>query len=251
MGGENETTATSAAITSTNPASLTESNLNGATVTVRLTNGTYNASLLAANFSLNGAPTGTTISSVSRDSLTQASLTLAFDGTDFETDATMSVTVLAAALATGTGPVTTGTVTAVVEATAIYYSVGTDTSALYSGNGSASSGVLTLSSSASNNIGVGDEVREGLNRYYITQRNSSTSFNIQNSAANGGTPGATNITFADTSITIYRAFNSLDDAVDALDGGVSASDSNHLNTTDLVTADYQLNIACYGDTSVD
>jgi hypothetical protein len=52
----------------------------------------------------------------------------------------------------------------------IYYSVGTSTSALYSGNASASSGVLTLSSPANDNIGVGDEVRVGSNRYYITGR---------------------------------------------------------------------------------
>ena len=108
-----------AAITGTSPASLTESNLNGATVTVE-TNGSYNASLLTTDFSLNGAPVGTTINSVVRDSATQATLTLAFDGTDFDSDATMSVTVLASALAVGPGPVTTGdvTVTAVLEVSA-------------------------------------------------------------------------------------------------------------------------------------
>ncbi|MDA2939231.1 hypothetical protein MYX75_13345, partial [Acidobacteria bacterium AH-259-A15] len=75
--------AVTAAIGSTNPASLVESNLNGATVTVDLTDGTYNASLATGDFSLNGAPTGTTISGVVRDSATQATLTLAFNGTDF------------------------------------------------------------------------------------------------------------------------------------------------------------------------
>ena len=106
----------SAAISSTNPASLTESNLNTATVTVTLTGGTYNGSLVTGDFSLNGAPTGTTISGVVRDSATQATLTLAFDLTDFDSDANMSVTVATTALVTG-GPVTTGTVTvtAVVE----------------------------------------------------------------------------------------------------------------------------------------
>jgi hypothetical protein len=64
-------------------------------------------------------------------------------------------------------------------ATAIYYSVGTDTSALYSGNASASSGTLTLAGSAAAKIGVGDEIREGSNRYYITGRNSSTVFTLQ------------------------------------------------------------------------
>ena len=100
-----------AAITATNPASLTETNLNGADVTVTITNATYDASLFTTDFTLNGAPAGTTINSVLRDGETQATLTLAFDGTDFDTDASMSVTVLQAALATGTGPATTGTVT--------------------------------------------------------------------------------------------------------------------------------------------
>ena len=107
----------SAAISSTNPASLTEGNLNAATVKVALTDGTYNGSLVTGDFSLNGAPTGTTISGVVRDSGTQATLTLAFNGTDFDSDASMSVTVATTALVSG-GPVTTGTVTvtAVVEA---------------------------------------------------------------------------------------------------------------------------------------
>ena len=111
----------SAAITGTSPASLTETNLNGATVTVELTDGTYDASLFTTDFTLNGAPAGTTINSVARDTGTQATLTLAFDGTDFDTNASLSVTVLQAALATGTGPVTTGTVTvtAALESAAI------------------------------------------------------------------------------------------------------------------------------------
>jgi hypothetical protein len=77
----------------------------------------------------------------------------------------------------------------------IYYSVGTETAALYSGNALASSGTLTLENAAVDNIGVGDEIRYGSNRYYITGRNSSTEFTLQNSAANGGIPGDTGITF--------------------------------------------------------
>jgi hypothetical protein len=60
----------------------------------------------------------------------------------------------------------------------IYYSVGTDTSALYSGNASASSGTLTLAAAAIDRIGVGDEVRVGSSRYYISGRNSATEFTI-------------------------------------------------------------------------
>ena len=124
---------------------------------------------------------------------------------------------------------------------AIYYSVGTDSNPLYSDNASASSGVLTLASAAADKIGVGDEVRVGDNRYYITRRNSSTSFNIQNSGANGGIPGDTNITFSSTSISIYRAFASLSAAYSG------SSNSSHLKTSDLVSGKYQLNWPCYAD----
>ena len=62
------------------------------------------------DFTLNGAPAGTTIDSVVRNSATQATLTLAFDGTDFTSNTSLSVTVAHTALATGTGPATTGTV---------------------------------------------------------------------------------------------------------------------------------------------
>jgi hypothetical protein len=134
-------------------------------------------------------------------------------------------------------------------ATAIYYSVGTDTSALYSGNASASSGTLTLAGSAAAKIGVGDEIREGSNRYYITGRNSSTVFIIQDSAANGGTPGDTAITFGTTSITIYRAFNSISAAI------TGSADGSHLNLGvppyDLTAGDYQLNWPCYKDAVMD
>jgi hypothetical protein len=91
---------------------------------------------------------------------------------------------------------------------AIYYSVGKDASALYSGNASASNGLLTLGADAAKNIGVGDEVRIGTShRYYITGRNSSTEFTIQDSGypSGAGTPGDTNITFSSTYITIWRS----------------------------------------------
>jgi hypothetical protein len=143
-----------------------------------------------------------------------------------------------AGAASATQQFTTGTL---VGANAFYYSVGIDNGALYNNTASASSGTLTLDSAADNKIGVGDEVRVGSNRYYITGRNSSTEFTIQNSAANSGTPGDTNITFTTTGVTIYRAFNSLSAAV------ANSNDNTHLNTVDLVANNYQLNWACYGD----
>ncbi|HYC53266.1 MAG TPA: invasin domain 3-containing protein [Gemmatimonadaceae bacterium] len=99
----------SAAITATNPGSLTETNLDGATVTVTLTNATYDAVIGAADFSLATAPAGTSILSVNRVSNTVAVLTLDYDLTDFDAATTISVNVLAGALASGV-PVATGTV---------------------------------------------------------------------------------------------------------------------------------------------
>jgi hypothetical protein len=137
-------------------------------------------------------------------------------------------------------------------ATRIYYSVGTNTAALYNANASASNGVLSLATAASDNISVGDEIRQSTNRYYITGRNSDQSFNIQDSGATG-TPGDPNITFGSQSITIYRAFNALDNAVDVTNAG--ADEAAYLGTADLTTTTgngpYQLNLACYGDGSAD
>ncbi|HKZ55395.1 MAG TPA: DUF2341 domain-containing protein, partial [Anaerolineales bacterium] len=139
-------------------------------------------------------------------------------------------------------PTATSTPTATpIPIKVVYYSVGVSTSPLYSGNASASSGTLTLESPAANTIGVGDEIRLGSNRYYITGRTSSTIFSIQNSAANGGTPGATDITFSSTTISIYRAFNTLTAAE------ANSPDANHLNTSDLVAGNFQLNWPTYND----
>ena len=125
--------------------------------------------------------------------------------------------------------------------TSIYYSVGTDNTTLHSDTASAATGTLTLTNPAPNDVGVGDEVQEGANRYYITGRTSSTVFTIQDSAANGGTPGDSNISFGLTTISIFRAFNSLTAAV------AGSSNANHLNTPDLVTGNFQLNWTCYND----
>ena len=117
----------------------------------------------------------------------------------------------------------------------IFFSAGSDGSALYNANASAAAGVLTLATPAVGKIGLGDEIREGANRYYIRQRNSSTEFLIQ-------TPtGGTAITFSLTGITIYRAFAS----VNAAENG--ASGASYLNTVDLVTNTINLTIIQMND----
>ncbi len=89
-----------ASIASTAPTALAETNLDGATVVVELSGTTFGASLAASNFTLTTTPAiaGLSVASVSRSSDTRATLTLRFDDTNFDLQATLAVRVLAAAL---------------------------------------------------------------------------------------------------------------------------------------------------------
>ncbi len=106
---------TPASITATNPDPLVENTLNGATLEVTLAVGTYAASLTPSDFTLTTIISRPTVSVV-RDSDTQATLTLVYDGTDFDMDETIQVFVLPPAHSgTGTLDAGTVTVTAIVE----------------------------------------------------------------------------------------------------------------------------------------
>jgi len=82
------------------PIALSEGTLDGAMLTLTLTSVTYESRITAGSFRLSSVP-GLTVSSVARTSDTVATLTLGFDGTDFDRNTSLSVTVLAAALSTG------------------------------------------------------------------------------------------------------------------------------------------------------
>ena len=85
---------------------LTETNLNGATVTVTLQGAEYVASaqLGVDDFELTTDVPGTlTVSDVARTSPTVATLTLAYDNVDISTEGTLSVTVLDSANLSGSG----------------------------------------------------------------------------------------------------------------------------------------------------
>ncbi len=103
-----------AAITASNPDTLTEANLNGATLTVTLADTAYANSLDAAQFMLVTTVSGVTVASVSGMDTTNAVLTLDYDGSNFDTDAMLGVTVTDAAH-TGTGDLTTASVTVEVD----------------------------------------------------------------------------------------------------------------------------------------
>ena len=106
-----------ARIASTHPAALTEGTLNGATVTVRLTDTGFARGVTASDFELVTAIPNVSIASLSggASGTSTATLTLAFTG-DFATDRTLAVRVKAAAHVRG-GDLTTGAVT-VLEGTA-------------------------------------------------------------------------------------------------------------------------------------
>ena len=101
-----------AAISSTNPAPLTEADLDGAKLIVALTNSSFASGVSASDFALVTAIPGLSIAGepVVASDRREATLTLAFDG-DLAADATVAVKVLAAAHG-GDGDLTTGTVTA-------------------------------------------------------------------------------------------------------------------------------------------
>ena len=97
--------------------SLTEDNLDGAVVTLTLTGDEFAATVAASQVSVAGID-GVGVASVTRDSGTQLSVTLAFDGTDFDVDGELAFTVAAAAITGSTTDLSTAglAVTAVVEA---------------------------------------------------------------------------------------------------------------------------------------
>jgi len=126
----------------------------------------------------------------------------------------------------------------------VYYSVGQDnTTNLMTGTPTVtiSAGVATFSSAQTGNIGVGDRVTYNTSDVaYISGKTSSTVWTLV--TALGATPG--DIT-GSTVVSIKREFNSLSSAY------TGSYDANHLNTRDLVTGTYVLNLPCYYDSGAD
>ena len=75
----------------------TEENLDGSKLVVTITDAVWSTSLAVADFSLATAPAGVSIMRVERNTDTTATLTLAFDGTDFDNDMAIGVAVSATA----------------------------------------------------------------------------------------------------------------------------------------------------------
>ena len=115
-----EVTANAESVTASTITPLTEATLNGSTVTLTLNDGTYESQYTVGNsVTVSGIP-GVTVNrfNVQRLSGTQVEVGLIFDGTDFDTDATLTFTVGASAIVGYNGTALTAQlpVRAVVEA---------------------------------------------------------------------------------------------------------------------------------------
>ena len=106
-----------AIVSATDPSPLTEDGLDGAKVTVEFLGNPYAAwwrDLLVSQFTASGVP-GVSVSAVERLSDRQARLTLAYDDTDFDTDATLLIRIDGLAFNSGSDISAVTGVRAVVE----------------------------------------------------------------------------------------------------------------------------------------
>ena len=114
-------TANAESVVASTEAPLTEATLNGSVVTLTLNDGIYESQYTVGNNVTVSGITGVTINSynVERLSETQVNVELIFDGTDFDTDATLTFTVSADAVTgyNGTALIAQLPVSAVVEET--------------------------------------------------------------------------------------------------------------------------------------
>ncbi len=126
----------------------------------------------------------------------------------------------------------------------VYYSAGQNTNDHKTGNPTVTISGKTATFSVdqtATNMGVGDVVTYGgTNKCYISGKTSQSVWTCV--SATGDAPVAATDATVDS---ITHAFASLSAAL------TGASDANHLNTTDLVTNSYILNIPCYYDTGRD
>ena len=125
----------------------------------------------------------------------------------------------------------------------VYYSVGTSVADLKAGAPTITitSGAATLSIAQPANVGVGDEITyNGATRAYVSGRISPTQYTVT-TATGAVPPDVTGVVVNQ----IKRAFGSLTAAE------ANSSNGTHLTTADLVSAQVQLNWACYNDAPMD
>ena len=127
----------------------------------------------------------------------------------------------------------------------VYYSVGQSASNLMTGTPTMNmtSGAAVLSVAQTGNIGVGDRVTYNTSSVaYIASKTDSTGLDWQLVTALGAKP--TDVSGA-TVNSITHEYTSLSAAI------AGASNSSHINNTDLTAANVVLNIPCYYDSGPD
>lgn len=131
------------------------------------------------------------------------------------------------------------------EASSVFYSAGQNTSDHKTGaptiNIAGEIATFSIAQTAVN-MGVGDVVDYGVDhrKCYISGKISQTAWSCV--SATGGVPASVS---GVTVNSISHAFSSLSDAI------FGSTDSDHLNTKDLVAGNYVLNIPCYYDSGPD
>ena len=138
--------------------------------------------------------------------------------------------------------------------TALYRSVGITATALASGAANAltiSGSTATFASGLPNIIGVGDAIQYDSDNNgsidalaFIHGRTNSQTYTVKNKSGAAPTPTAV----ADTDWSIYRAYTSLINwAAQNENASINAGLQNFDTSTNLVSANTTMNVACYGD----
>ena len=125
----------------------------------------------------------------------------------------------------------------------VFYSVGQDniTDRKIASTLTIINGIATFSTPQTGNIGVGDRITYNISDIvYISSKQSSNIWTVVTTLGNIPLDITNSIV-----ISIKREFVSLSSALS------EASDTNHLNTIDLVNNNYILNLPCYYDTGAD
>ena len=139
--------------------------------------------------------------------------------------------------------------------TYIYYSVGQNTSDHKTGSPtitlSGYQATLSVGQTAPN-MGVGDKITYTGGSCYITAKTNDDKMHWNCQSATGGTA----VQVSSVSVTsIAHAFNSLGGNTDSgalsANSGQGAKNSSHLNTSDLYSGNYVLNVPCYYDSGAD
>jgi parallel beta-helix repeat protein len=137
-------------------------------------------------------------------------------------------------------------------ATAMYFSVGQNTTTHETGAGdvdvdaTTKTATFTVAQTATN-MGVGDVIDYDSDnkKCYITGKTSTSVWTCVSATGTAPTDSGGNVTVN----SISHAFQYLHNAIDSGHNGVG--DATHLNTLDLWTNNYQLNVPCYYDSAAD